>query len=220
MNDPYSVLGVPSTATDEQVKKAYRELARKYHPDNYVNNPLADLAQEKMKQINEAYDQITKDRAAGRSGGSASYGPSQGYGQQGYGQQGYGQQGYGQQGYRAPGDLSEVRDAISRGELDRAEMLLAAVRSHNAEWNFLMGSVSYRRGFFDEASRYFGNAVAMAPNNTEYRQAYQYMTQSSRQPFSNVQRRGSSDDFCDICGKLMIADCCCEMMGGDLIRCL
>ena len=56
MNDPYSVLGVSPDASDEEIKKAYRELARKYHPDNYQNNPLADLAEEKMKAINEAYD--------------------------------------------------------------------------------------------------------------------------------------------------------------------
>ena len=56
MRDPYSVLGVSQNASDDEVKKAYRELARKYHPDNYQNNPLADLAEEKMKEINEAYD--------------------------------------------------------------------------------------------------------------------------------------------------------------------
>ena len=55
MKDPYEVLGVPHGASEDEIKKAYRELARKYHPDNYVNNPLADLAQEKMKEINEAY---------------------------------------------------------------------------------------------------------------------------------------------------------------------
>ena len=56
MRDPYQVLGIPSTATDEEVKKAYRNLARKYHPDNYHDNPLEDLAQERMKEINEAYE--------------------------------------------------------------------------------------------------------------------------------------------------------------------
>ena len=60
MNDPYQILNIPPTATDEEVKRAYRDLARKYHPDNYHDNPLADLAQEKMKEINEAYDTITK----------------------------------------------------------------------------------------------------------------------------------------------------------------
>ena len=65
MKDPYSVLGVSQSASDDEIKKAYRELARKYHPDNYQNNPLADLAEEKMKEINEAYDAITKQRAGG-----------------------------------------------------------------------------------------------------------------------------------------------------------
>ena len=65
MTDPYKVLGVSPDATDEQVKAAYRELAKKYHPDNYVNNPLSDLAQEKMKDINEAYDMIVTQRRQG-----------------------------------------------------------------------------------------------------------------------------------------------------------
>ena len=59
MNDPYQVLGVSENASDEEIKKAYRELARKYHPDNYHDNPLADLAHDKMKEINAAYEAIT-----------------------------------------------------------------------------------------------------------------------------------------------------------------
>ena len=74
MNDPYQILGVPETASDEEVKRAYRELARKYHPDNYHDNPLADLAQEKMKDINAAYEQITKMRSGAKSGGYSSAG--------------------------------------------------------------------------------------------------------------------------------------------------
>ena len=69
MKDPYEVLGVSRTASDSEIKAAYRELVKKYHPDNYVNNPLADLASEKMKEINEAYDAITKARAGQSSGG-------------------------------------------------------------------------------------------------------------------------------------------------------
>ena len=214
MTDPYSILGVSRTATDEQVKKAYRDLARKYHPDNYTDNPLADLAQEKMKQINEAYDQIQKERAGGgtqsaygrSSGASAAYGES------------HAQQGY-RQSYSGETNFAEVRNAISMGDLDRAEMLLSASRNRNAEWNFLMGSVSYRRGFYNDAEKYFGNAVAMAPNNTEYRQAFSYMTQSASRNAA-PRRLSADDDLCNICGKLWMADCCCEMMGCDLIRCL
>ena len=96
MNDPYEVLGVPRTATDEEIKKAYRNLARKYHPDNYHDSPLADLAQEKMKDINAAYETITKERS-GR--GSSTSG--------GYRQNTYG--GYGSQGYAGGTVLQQVR---------------------------------------------------------------------------------------------------------------
>ena len=63
--NPYDVLGVSPNASDEEIKRAYRELSRKYHPDSYMNNPLADLAEEKFKQVQEAYNEIMKDRARG-----------------------------------------------------------------------------------------------------------------------------------------------------------
>ena len=91
MRDPYSVLGVKPDASDQEIKKAYRELARKYHPDNYVDNPLADLAEEKMKEVNEAYEAIQKQRSGGGGGGySQSSSSSSGGYQYGYQQQSYG----------------------------------------------------------------------------------------------------------------------------------
>ena len=83
--DPYEVLGVSPTATDEEVKRAYRELVKKYHPDRYVNNPLAELAQEKFREVQTAYDDIMKERSTGiphRNQNQNTYGPY-GYGQQG-----------------------------------------------------------------------------------------------------------------------------------------
>ena len=68
MKDPYSILGVSKNATDDEIKNAYRELARKYHPDNYTDNPLSDLAGEKMKEINEAYDAIMNRLSRRNSG--------------------------------------------------------------------------------------------------------------------------------------------------------
>ena len=72
MKDPYAVLGVSPNASDEEIKNAYREMARKYHPDNYADNPLSDLAGEKMKEINEAYDQIMNMRRSGKRSDSGS----------------------------------------------------------------------------------------------------------------------------------------------------
>ena len=179
MNDPYQILGVPETATDEEVKRAYRELARKYHPDNYHDNPLADLAQEKMKEINAAYEEIAKMRSGGRSGGT-----SGGYGNYRGSTGGYQQQ-YSSQSSSGSSVLQQVRIAINTGNISRAEALLANYSDHNAEWNFLRGAVCYRRGWMDEAKRYYQTACQMDPGNAEYRQALEFMergTQSAYRP--------------------------------------
>ena len=158
MRDPYQVLGIPSAATDEEVKKAYRNLARKYHPDNYHDNPLEDLAQERMKEINEAYETIRTQRKAAQSGGQSYGGYTGGY------SQGYNAGSYG-------GVWQRVRLAISQGNLNLAEELLNAQTDHNGEWNFLKGAVCYKRGWMDEARRYYETAVQMDPGNAEYQRA-------------------------------------------------
>ncbi len=75
--NPYEVLGVSENADEETIKKAYKELVKKYHPDRYINNPLADLAAEKMKEINKAYDMITNKRTATNTGYNTSAGDIQ-----------------------------------------------------------------------------------------------------------------------------------------------
>lgn len=166
MNDPYSVLGVDPSASDDEIKRAYRELARKYHPDNYQDNPLADLAEEKMKEINEAYDAITRSRSGG---GQTSYGGAQ--------QQQYeGQYAYQQQ-TSAGGVFAQVRQCINIGDLNRAEQLLRTAPQQTAEWHFLYGYLAYRKGWLDEASQHFQTACAMEPGNPEYRQAMSMMQQ-------------------------------------------
>ena len=195
MNDPYQILGVPETATDEEVKRAYRELARKYHPDNYHDNPLADLAQEKMKDINAAYEQITKMRSGGRSGGNG-YSSAGGYS---------GYQQYGGQSASGSSVLQQVRIAIQTGNMSRAEALLANYSDHNAEWNFLRGAVCYRRGWMDEAKRYYQTACQMDPGNAEYRQALEFMERGTQTAY----RPGGQPFGTEACGGNLCLPLCC-----------
>ncbi|MBE6806647.1 MAG: J domain-containing protein [Ruminococcaceae bacterium] len=201
MRDPYEVLGVAPTATDDEVKTAYRNLARKYHPDNYTDNPLSDLAQEKMQEINEAYDTIVRLRK--QSGGAQN--PT---------------------GYRnptgGPSKYADIRRMIEQNRIMDAEMLLDGVPSHarDAEWFFLKGSVLYKKGWLEESFQNFGTACRMDPNNFEYRQAYNRVA-ASRQTggYRTAGQNTQECNSCDMCQTLICADCCCECMGGDLIAC-
>lgn len=204
MIDPYKVLGVEKSATEDEIKKAYRELARKYHPDNYHDNPLADLASEKMKEINEAYDMITKPSA----GNAGAYGNSGG-GANAYGGSG----GYGGGGGATSTEYRAVREAINLGQLDYAEDVLARAASKSGEWHFLMGSICYRRGWLAEASQYFEIAVTMEPNNPEYRAALMQMRTSGggfrTNGYGGVARQNDCDT-CDICSALLCMNMCCN----------
>ena len=185
MNDPYQVLGISESATDEEVKRAYRELARKYHPDNYHDNPLADLAQEKMKEINAAYEEINRRRSGGGRSASSGYG-------------GGWQQQYG----GSSSTFQQVRTAIQMGDLSRAESLLNASGDHGAEWHFLKGAVCYRRGWMDEALRYYQTACQMEPGNPEYRRALNLMQGGS--PY-----RPGGENFGTLCAGNPCMTLCC-----------
>ena len=219
MTDPYQVLGVSPSATDEQIKSAYRELARKYHPDNYVNNPLADLAQEKMKEINEAYDQIQRQRKQQQQSYSGQASANRGYSNAGYSRQSYSGQGRSQ--------FADIRQLLNSNRLSEAEELLEdsgelvvlEVVEHDGE-GYLEPI-----GWLDQAYSYYTRAVQMNPGNAEYQTALnQLMWQrNTGRPsggygdYRNVQSGGMSG--CDMCSGLICADCCCECMGGDLISC-
>ena len=200
MKDPYEVLGVSRTASDSEIKTAYRELVKKYHPDNYANNPLADLASEKMKEVNEAYDAITRSRGSNGSpyqgGGSQSnqynYGYSYGYGSANTGS-----------------SYAQVRAYINANQLDAAESLLSTAPNRDGEWYYLKGTIAYRRGWLDEARQHYQTACAMVPSNYEYQNALRTV-QGGYTPYRQTNyQRSDMDDACNICQALMCLNCLC-----------
>lgn len=209
MTDPYRVLGVSPGASDEEIKEAYRSLAKKYHPDQYAESPLKDLADEKMKEINEAYDAITSQRKNG-----ASQQPSGGY-----------TAGYNSVGANGSSEFRDVRSFIMAGRIADAEQILNGVPldRRNAEWYFLKGSVLYRRGWVEEAKDHFTRACQMDPGNAEYSAALNQTMNQGRGAYGgyspNMNANAGSCNSCDICSSLICADCCCECMGADLIPC-
>ena len=220
--DPYKVLGVPPTASDDEVKDAYRKLARKYHPDKYTDSDMKSLAEEKMKQINSAYEEIQKIRSGGGGNtyggyyGNNSYGGNSSYG-------GYYNTGTQNSGTNSnSGRYASIRRNINSGNIQMAEAELNAIDPGDraAEWNFLMGCVMIKKGYFVDAQRLIDNACNMDPSNQEYRAARDRLRmQAQGYGGGYTMNHGGGVSACDICNTLICADCCCECMGGDLIRC-
>ncbi len=209
MPNPYDVLGVKKSDTDEQIKNAYRELARKYHPDNYADSPLKDVAAQKMSEINDAFDTIMNERRLNNP----------------YSQNAHNQ--YNGGFYQSSGGIrfNDIRQFIQSGRLFEAEELLNGmpINAHNAEWHFLMGTIMFHKGWLEDASSHFSTACNMDPANPEYKAAYDRLmwqrqgnfgTSSQNNP--NPYRTSSGCGCLDICCGLMCADMCCDCMGGGL----
>lgn len=198
MKDPYTVLGVSHNATDDEIKKAYRALAKKFHPDNYDDsNPLKELASEKMRDVNEAYETIKKSRAAGNSGayGGSSYNAGSSYT------------------YTGSAEFARIRTLITQGrytEADRyLEMISAEKRS--AEWYYLKGIVLLKKGWVMDGTDYIKKACEMDPGNSEYKKAYNDIkgaTYTNTHTTRQVHSTGCSG--CDICMGLMCLECMCN----------
>lgn len=191
--NPFSVLGVPDTASDEQIRNAYRELARKYSDSSDDG---------KMQELNDAYDQIVMLR--GGLGGSSSSSSSRSSSYAGN-----------------MSDLSDIREKIRSGRIEDALVLLDGIpeQYRAAEWYYLKGAAQQRRGWLDYASENFDRACRMDPNNREYAAAKENLDSSKNGGFRSTRKSSSGCSACDVCSGLLCADCCCECMGGDLIPC-
>ena len=176
MTDPYQVLGVSRDASTEEIKKAYRTLSRKYHPDANINNPNKAEAEEKFKQVQQAYKQIMEEKENGTSSYSSqgSYGGYYGSGGYGgsYGNGGYGGN-YGGYNYGSSTEDAELRAAanyLNNMRYQEAMRVLNNISRHNAQWYYLHAIANAGLGNNISAVQDAQTAVNMEPDNMQYRQ--------------------------------------------------
>lgn len=207
-SNPYKVLGVSESATQDEIRAAYLELVKKYHPDKYIDSDLKDIANEKLMEVNEAYETLTKrggkSTKTDNTGGFRTHGGYSGYGNA----------------YSGPGaaEFSRVRSYISLNNLDAAKQVLDSIETRNAEWYYLYGIVYLRQGWYDKANEYITRAYQQEPNNAEYSSAYNTL-RSTGNPYT---RSGNTYtgrvDGCSLCSSLLCADCCCSCLSGGRVN--
>lgn len=197
--NPYEILGVKPGASQEEIKSAYRKLVKQYHPDQYGDNPLKDLAQEKLAEVNKAYDML-KNNSSEQQYTSYNNSNSNTYSNNSV-------------------VYAEVRSLIQMRNISVAESKLNAIRDRDAEWYFLYGSVMMSKGWFESAYNNIQRACTMDPNNFEYRQAFNQLQSRSRGYSQSYRTNQSNMDTCDCCMNLWCLDSICECFGGDLIGC-
>lgn len=207
MLDPYRVLGVSRDASMDEIKKAYRNLSRKYHPDANLNNPNKEEAEEKFKQVQQAYDQIVKEREQGTSS-SGSWGGS------GYG--GFGG-GYQEQEDQYSMEMRAAANYINAGHYQEALNVLGRMAERNAEWYYLHGVANAGLGSTASAMEDARKAVELEPDNMRFQQFYQQM-QSGGQWYQSMgsgygyQRPSSGMGNCCcecLCLNALCSGCCC-----------
>lgn len=211
MNDPYAVLGVSRSDSDEDIKKAYHALARKYHPDKYTGTDLAEIANEKMQKVNAAYEAIKRERAAGAQEvnyGQPSYGPA-----------------YESAQYDSDEEDEEesderyinIRSLINENRFYEAERILLSFEEEErgAEWYFLQGCIYYRNGNTYDAGRCFDIAVSRAPYKQEYRDARDRIREQSTfsGTYPNDGENDQPEQYCcctdDFCVRCCTIRLCC-----------
>jgi len=200
--NPYEVLGINEGASEVEIKKAYRELVKKYHPDQYRDNPLSKLAEEKLREVNEAYDYIMKNRFTGSQHEAWENSDSRSSGGS----------------YDGDGLYAQVKSNIDSGNISAAEDMLNHSPIKDAAWYYLKGLICMRKGWYDEAQGHLQMAVNMDPGNFEYRSALNRMASTNSAFRGNAFGRGyngAAPDLCTICQCLWCSDCCCECAGGN-----
>ncbi len=214
MDNPYRILGVSPDASDDEIKKAYRTLSRKYHPDANVNNPNADQAEEKFKQIQQAYQQIMRQREQGSSSYGSSYGDFGGFGSFG----GYqNQQSTGSDTYSI--HMNAAANYIRSRHYKEALNVLNNIDEHTALWHYYASIAHNGLGNNMSALEHAKAAVSMEPSNVNYQTLLKQLEmggswyQTRQSPYGMP--TASSDGFCfKLCLANLFCNLCCG--GGGL----
>ena len=206
--DPYEVLGVSHNASDEEIKRAYRSLSRKYHPDANVNNPNKDQAEEKFKEVQQAYEDIMQQKQRGTS--QTSY---QGSGGSSYGQR----SSYGGSGSSYTDSDPQLQDAVRFIQLHRyadALDVLSRIQRRDGRWYYYSAIANNGMGNNATALEHIRVAVQMEPDNMEYRRFLQQLEQNGnwyRQEGRNFHMAMNPMTCCMLW--CLIQSCCCGGTG-------
>ena len=209
ISDPYSVLGVSPNASDDEIKKAYRNMSRKYHPDSYADNPLSDLAEEKFKEVQEAYKQIMDERERGGSYSGGGYGGSYGGS-------------YSSSGSNSV-ELTAVYNFISNGRYRDALNALNGIPNRDARWYYYSAVANAGIGNNLQAMNDANRAASMEPQNPEYRNLVNQLQWRTNRYQGGGMDYGRPQSTCgtgNMCCDLCVADQLGGCMGGDLCSCM
>ncbi len=223
MTDPYEVLGVPRTATEDEIKSAYRRLAKQYHPDLHPGDAACE---KKMNEINAAYDAIKNpqtqqqsDRSTNTYGGQSDYDPF-GFGFDPFGY-GYQETYYNQTQYEAR-DSSEMQSAlhyINAGAYQEALHVLSTIpeRDRNAKWYYCSARANYGQGNRVAAMEHIRRATQMEPDNPDYQRFYQIVQSGGKMYTDRGARHGFQTQRSGACYPICLAWCamnfCCGTPG-------
>lgn len=225
MKSPYDILGISPHASEEEIKKAYRKLSRKYHPDANVNNPNKEQAEERFKEVQQAYQTIMDGTAEG-------YGTANGYTGNGYGDFG----GYGS--FRGFGGRHERNSSTSYGDdkdsaylnaamnyirgkdYQSALRVLSDVENKNGKWYYISAIANHGLGNQARALEHIQTAMCMEPGNAEYQQFYNVMQNGGTWYTGRGMEYGMPGmEGTDFCFKLCLANIFCNLCCGGGICC-